>query len=165
MANSYTSDVEEYQQIVGVDALEEVYARLQATEGAVAGDADDNEARDAAGEDGEDDTANYIRVVDAFAMPWITYDGEKKAFALRGQTTSSTKQGAASSGKDARKKPSLAGAADSKAQYLRDRYNILKQVILRNEHFSPPALPGHDRENYMKVRQTLCSSNPLFVEM
>jgi DNA polymerase epsilon subunit 2 len=46
---------------------------------------------------------------------------------------------------------SLAPPATSKARYLRDRFNIIKQVILRDEHFAPPAVIGDERVNYMKV--------------
>lgn len=139
MAKSYTEDLEQYSQIVNVKELEEVYARLQALEGNDDAEDDDNLQ---SGQNGDVDPSNHIRIIDAFSMPWLHFDGEKKTFshhAIQGSSTT------------ARKKPSLAGAADSKAAYLRDRFNILKQVILRNEHFSPPALPGHDRENYMKV--------------
>lgn len=64
--------------------------------------------------------------------------------------------------------PSLAPPATSKARYLRDRFNVIKQVILRNEHFSPPTLVGQERQDYMKVRrdfraisQTLTDPLPL----
>lgn len=50
--------------------------------------------------------------------------------------------------------PSLAPPATSKARYLRDRFNVIKQVILRNEHFSPPTLVGQERQDYMKVRES-----------
>jgi DNA polymerase epsilon subunit 2 len=153
MAKCYTGSMEDYAQIVDVNALEDVYARLQAVEGNV--DAllgndgpshhDGNNSHDHATGDLLDRSA-YIKIIDSFSMPWIHFDGEKKSFVHHNNMTTST-----GTGQSARKYPSLAGGADSKAQYLRDRYNILKQVILRNEHFSPPALPGHDRENYMKV--------------
>ena len=52
-------------------------------------------------------------------------------------------------------KPDLAGSPTSKAQFLRDRHNIIKQVVLRNENFSPPAIAGRDRENYLKVSDVL----------
>lgn len=153
MAKCYTGAMEDYAQIVDVNALEDVYARLQAVEGnvdALLGGAghshgDVHDGRDNATSDLLD-RSTYIKVIDAFQMPWIHFDGEKKSFVHHNNMTTST-----GTGQSARKYPSLAGAADSKAQYLRDRYNILKQVILRNEHFSPPALPGHDRANYMKV--------------
>jgi DNA polymerase epsilon subunit 2 len=161
MAQSYTNDTEDYAQIVTVAGLEEVYARLQAVEGDVdalngaAMPASAAAAAAAAGlRDGETlDPATYTRIIDSFDMPWLHFDGEKRAFVHHNNLSSANASGAAgaSSREANRKKPSLAGAPDSKAMYLRDRYNILKQVILRNEHFSPPALPGHDRDSYMKV--------------
>lgn len=48
-------------------------------------------------------------------------------------------------------KPSIAGSSESKAIFLRDRHNIIKQIVLRNENFSPPAFAGRDRTNYLKV--------------
>lgn len=147
MAKGYTGDMDDYAQIVNVNTLEEVYARLQAVEAAGNGDAADRTVNDHGKDTTSLDPATYTRVVDAFDMPWLHFDGEKKTFVHHNNLTTSnsnTKDGA-------RKKPSVAGAPESRAMYLRDRYNILKQVILRNEHFSPPALPGHDRDNYMKV--------------
>lgn len=135
MARSYTNDTEDYQQIVSTQALEDVYARLKATEG---GGGDDEDADENGEDGGQGSGEKYIRVIDAFDMPALHFDGEKKAFVRKADYQKGGKQ-------------SIAGRPDSKAMYLRDRYNILKQLILRNEHFSPPALPGHDRENYMKV--------------
>lgn len=51
-------------------------------------------------------------------------------------------------------KPSIAGSSESRAMFLRDRHNIIKQVVLRNENFSPPAFAGRDRENYLKLTST-----------
>jgi DNA polymerase epsilon subunit 2 len=53
-------------------------------------------------------------------------------------------------------KPSIAGAPESRALFLRDRHNIIKQTVLRNENFSPPAFAGRDRTNYLKVRLPWC---------
>lgn len=38
--------------------------------------------------------------------------------------------------------------------FLRDRHNIIKQIVLRNENFSPPAFAGKDRANYLKLTST-----------
>ena len=160
MAKSYTNDGEDYAQIVATEALEEVYARLQAVEGKGEPGLDHNGKGGEEIDESEADASCQVRVIDAFSMPWLVFDGEKKTFQHRGSAGNSGSSnghshlGNKSDGSNpgnSRKKPSLAGAAESKAQYLRDRYNILKQIILRNEHFSPPALPGHDRENYMRV--------------
>lgn len=48
---------------------------------------------------------------------------------------------------------SLAPQAGSKAQYLRDRFNIIKQIILRDEHFCPPADIVDKRIDYLQVRR------------
>lgn len=39
---------------------------------------------------------------------------------------------------------------------LRDRSpcNAYSQILSRHENFTPPALGGHDRSNYYKVRTT-----------
>lgn len=55
-------------------------------------------------------------------------------------------------GGSAPKPASIAPPATAKARYMRDRFNIIKQVVLRNEHFSAPAIPDHLRSEYMKVR-------------
>lgn len=47
--------------------------------------------------------------------------------------------------------PSIAPGPLSKSRYLRDRFNIIKQVILRNEHFCPPTVVDAARSDYMKV--------------
>lgn len=163
MAKCYTGALEDYAQIVDVPSLEDVYERLQAVEGnadaLIAGGAmlhEDLTTGNGKGRATADtsDRSSHIRVIDAFSMPWIHFDPEKKSFVRHNNMTTST-----GTGHSAKKYPSLAGAADSKAQYLRDRYNILRQVILRNEHFSPPALPGHDRENYMKVCHFTCGKH------
>ena len=148
MAKSHTEDTEDYSQIVTADHLEVIYARLQALEG---NDADaEHDGRNGTAEDANNiDPSTHIRIIDAFDMPWLHFDGEKRTFVHHANIASTSGNAAGTSA--ARKLPSIGAAADSKAAYLRDRYNILKQIILRNEHFSPPALPGHDRENYMKV--------------
>lgn len=46
---------------------------------------------------------------------------------------------------------SIAPNVKSKAKYLRDRFNIIKQVVQRNEHFSAPPVGGQQRDDFMKV--------------
>ena len=45
----------------------------------------------------------------------------------------------------------LTGSADSRVNAMRNRYNIIKQVILRNDHFSPSTIPSRDREHLLTV--------------
>lgn len=51
-------------------------------------------------------------------------------------------------------KPSIAGQASSRAAFLRERWGIIKEIILRNENFTPPAIGGHDRSSYLKLTST-----------
>ncbi|KAG8835941.1 DNA-directed DNA polymerase epsilon, subunit B [Serendipita sp. 399] len=80
------------------------------------------------------DPDHHLYFIDAFEMPRWHYSLERKAF------------------EKAARKPSVAGTSESKAMFLRDRYNIIKQIVLRNENFSPPAFAGKDRANYLKAR-------------
>ncbi|KAH8113232.1 epsilon DNA polymerase [Phellopilus nigrolimitatus] len=50
--------------------------------------------------------------------------------------------------------PTISGAADSRVTSIRDRYDIIKQTILRNDHFSPSTLPGKDRNRLLTLRTT-----------
>lgn len=43
------------------------------------------------------------------------------------------------------------GSADSRVNAMRNRYNVIKQVILRNDHFSPSTIPSRDREHLLTV--------------
>ncbi|GAA5824774.1 hypothetical protein JCM11251_005335 [Rhodosporidiobolus azoricus] len=90
------------------------------------------EPNEAAG--GEDiDPAQCLKIVDAFDMPPWRWDEVRGGF------------------EKSKAAPTLAPGALSKARYLRDRFNIIKQVILRNEHFCPPAVVGPERTDYMKL--------------
>ncbi|KAF8681125.1 DNA polymerase epsilon subunit [Rhizoctonia solani] len=111
--------------IVSAEILERIYEMMQiGTEGST---------QDLAEEDVNPD--HYLHVINAFDMPWWTFNSERKAF------------------EKSPNKPSIGGSPASRAQFLRDRHNIIKQVVLRNEHFSPPAVPGKDRDSYLKFEQ------------
>ncbi|TFK55960.1 DNA polymerase epsilon subunit B [Heliocybe sulcata] len=47
-----------------------------------------------------------------------------------------------------------AGSADSRIMAVRNRMNIIKQTVLRNEHFSPSTLPSRDRERLLTLKST-----------
>lgn len=49
----------------------------------------------------------------------------------------------------------VAGSADSRIAAVRNRLHIIKQSILRNEHFSPSTLPSRDREHLVTVLNNL----------
>ncbi|KAK4052790.1 DNA-directed DNA polymerase epsilon, subunit B [Microbotryomycetes sp. JL201] len=82
--------------------------------------------------DDESDSRHFLKIVNAFDMPALRWAEERKTFQMSD------------------KAPSLAPNATSRARYLRDRFNVIKQVILRNEHFTPPAI-GQHREDFMKL--------------
>ncbi|KEP55739.1 DNA polymerase epsilon subunit B [Rhizoctonia solani 123E] len=112
--------------IVSAEILERIYEMMQI-------------GTDGATQDLPDDEVNpdhYLHVISAFDMPWWTFNSERKAF------------------EKGPNRPSIGGSPTSRAQFLRDRYNIIKQVVLRNEHFSPPAVPGKDRNSYLKLTTT-----------
>ena len=50
----------------------------------------------------------------------------------------------------------ISGTADSRTAALRDRHNIIKQTVLRNDHFSPSTLPGKDRDRLLNVGFLSC---------
>lgn len=43
------------------------------------------------------------------------------------------------------------GSAESRVHSVRDKLNIIKQCVLRNEHFAPSTLPSRDRERLVTV--------------
>lgn len=43
------------------------------------------------------------------------------------------------------------GTPDSRITSLRDRLHIIKQAVLRNEHFAPSTLPSRDRTKLVSV--------------
>ena len=45
----------------------------------------------------------------------------------------------------------MSGSADSRIMAMRNRLNIIKQTVLRNDHFSPSTLPSRDREHLLTV--------------
>jgi DNA polymerase epsilon subunit 2 len=124
--------------VIDKDVLQSAYEKL-----ATMNAAESHEAVD----DPDQPESNHIlelqtlKVIDAFSIPRLAWSEERKLF------EEPTGAGA---------KPSLLGQPMSKILYLRDRYHTIRQVIFRNEHFSPPAVGGAlgeaEREEYMKVR-------------
>jgi DNA polymerase epsilon subunit 2 len=50
--------------------------------------------------------------------------------------------------------PNSSGSADSRVVAARDRLYIIRQTVMRNEHFSPSTLPSKDREHLLTVFQS-----------
>ncbi|GAA5849550.1 hypothetical protein JCM9279_007266 [Rhodotorula babjevae] len=110
---------------ITVELLAETYEKLRVT---------NDDADDHAQDGGADvDAAHHLKIIDAFDLPAWRWDETRAGF------------------EKAKAAPTLAPSALSKAQYLRDRFNIIKQVILRNEHFCPPTIVDPERADYMKL--------------
>lgn len=113
---------DDYATIVETDALKQILEQLK-----TADSLDDEQIGDA-----DIDIDRYFSVVNAFDMPRVVFDPDRKNF-------------------DTDNAGSIIADADGKAAMYRDRYQILKQVILRNDNFSPPPFAGKDRSKYMKL--------------
>lgn len=48
----------------------------------------------------------------------------------------------------------IAGSPESRVTAARNRLNIIKQSVLRNEHFAPSTLPSRDRERLVTLKST-----------
>ncbi|KAL1946865.1 hypothetical protein VTO73DRAFT_14969 [Trametes versicolor] len=109
---------------VSLDVLNRVYEAFQSG---------DNEG---AQEHAVLDPDSHFHVIDAFEMPSWNWSSERSTFErASGPLTSS-------------------GTADSRVTAMRNRLNVIKQCVLRNDHFSPSTLPSKDRENLLTLRST-----------
>ncbi|KAF9057656.1 epsilon DNA polymerase [Panaeolus papilionaceus] len=79
---------------------------------------------------------NHLFIIDAFEMPRWTWSPERGTFE-KSQTPST-----------------LSGTPESRSTAVRDRLHIIKQCVLRNEHFAPSTLPSRDREKLVTLRST-----------
>ncbi|KAI0034454.1 DNA polymerase epsilon subunit B [Vararia minispora EC-137] len=50
--------------------------------------------------------------------------------------------------------PSLTASAEARVAATRDRLNVIRQTILRNEHFTPSTVPTRDRQHLLTIRST-----------
>ncbi|EKM59210.1 uncharacterized protein PHACADRAFT_181204 [Phanerochaete carnosa HHB-10118-sp] len=82
------------------------------------------------------DPESHLYFIDAFEMPLWNWSTERSAFerALAPLTGS--------------------GSADTRISAIRNRLNIIKQTILRNDHFSPSTIAARDREHLLTLRST-----------
>jgi DNA polymerase epsilon subunit 2 len=46
---------------------------------------------------------------------------------------------------------SALGTAEARVTATRDRLNVIRQTILRNEHFTPSTVPTRDRKHLLTV--------------
>lgn len=49
---------------------------------------------------------------------------------------------------------SVSASPESRILAMRDRLDIIKQCILRNEHFAPSTIPSRDREKLVTLKST-----------
>ncbi|TFY82947.1 hypothetical protein EWM64_g1062 [Hericium alpestre] len=112
---------------VSLSVLKRVYEALQD-----AGEHGYGSQRD----DGPLDPEKHLFFINAFEMPLWNWSVERGAF------------------EKASHAPSALGTAESRVWAIRNRLNIIKQTILRNEHFTPSTLPTRDREHLLTIRST-----------
>ncbi|KAF9008989.1 epsilon DNA polymerase [Cyathus striatus] len=82
------------------------------------------------------DPESHIFLIDAFEMPRWQWSYERGTFEKVNMPLTS------------------AGSADSRVASIRDRLNIIRQCVLRNEHFAPSTLPSRDRERLVTLKST-----------
>ncbi|KAF8639903.1 hypothetical protein AX17_001154 [Amanita inopinata Kibby_2008] len=82
------------------------------------------------------DPDSHLHFIDAFDMPLWHWTPERGTFEKHTTTLTSS------------------GSPETRILAVRNRLNILKQCILRNEHFAPSTLPSHDRERLVTLKST-----------
>ncbi|KAA1475990.1 DNA polymerase epsilon subunit B [Dentipellis sp. KUC8613] len=82
------------------------------------------------------DPEKHLFFVDAFEMPLWNWSVERGAFEKASHALSAL------------------GTAESRVWAVRNRLNIIRQTILRNEHFTPSTLPTRDRERLLTIKST-----------
>jgi len=110
---------------VSLQILNRVYQTLQAS--------GDQQTRK---EDSYMDPEDHLFFINAFDMPLWLWSPERGSF------------------EKARHSSSVLGTAESRILAIRDRLNIIRQVILRNEHFAPSTIPSRDREHLLTLKST-----------
>ncbi|KAK8843454.1 DNA polymerase epsilon subunit B [Kwoniella newhampshirensis] len=129
---------EDSSSLVSLPALKKAYESLQL------GTTEDSQTADPS----EINVESHFSVIDSFDMPPVHFDPVRGGFAA------------------SKTKPSVAGSAAARSAFLRERWGIIKEIILRNENFTPPAIGGHDRSNYLKltsIRNLLGRAGQLFL--
>ncbi|KAJ6515789.1 DNA polymerase alpha/epsilon subunit B-domain-containing protein [Mycena sanguinolenta] len=109
---------------VSIDVLQRVYESLQ----------DQGQRSDPEKE--AIDPESHLFVIDAFEMPLWHWSSERGTFEKVSAPLT------------------MSGSAESRVFAMRDRLNIIKQCVLRNEHFAPSTLPSRDRERLVTLKST-----------
>ncbi|EAU84870.2 epsilon DNA polymerase [Coprinopsis cinerea okayama7 len=118
---------------VSLDVLQRVYESLQDR-------GEDNQV-----EHEFIDPDNHLFVIDAYDMPRWVWSQERVHFHVDSQWILLLRISTSLSS---------AGTPESRIASMRDRLHIIKQCVLRNEHFAPSTLPAHDRERLVTLRST-----------
>ncbi|KAH9938205.1 DNA polymerase epsilon subunit B [Fomitopsis serialis] len=82
------------------------------------------------------DPDSHLHFIDAFDMPLWHWSHERSTFERAGGPLT------------------ISGSADSQIMAMRNRLNVIRQTVLRNDHFSPSTLPSRDRERLLTLRST-----------
>ncbi|TFK43454.1 epsilon DNA polymerase [Crucibulum laeve] len=109
---------------VSLEVLQRVYESLQ------------DQGQHSAVEKDSIDPDSHLFFIDAFEMPRWQWSQERGTF------------------ERIIAPPTASGSADSRVASARDRLHIIKQCVLRNEHFAPSTLPSRDREKLVTLRST-----------
>ncbi|KAF9268073.1 DNA polymerase epsilon subunit B [Marasmius fiardii PR-910] len=109
---------------VSVELLQRVYNALQ----------EDDQGSDGLPESIDPDS--HLYVVNAFEMPRWHWSVERGTFEkAHGPST-------------------ISGSPETRVSSIRDRLNIIKQCVLRNEHFAPSTIPSKDRDRLVTLKST-----------
>ncbi|KAI0251432.1 epsilon DNA polymerase [Lactifluus subvellereus] len=87
-------------------------------------------------EDAYLDPEDHLHFVNAFEMPLWHWSPERGSF------------------EKAHHQSSVLGTAENRILAIRDRLSIIKQTILRNEHFAPSTIPSRNREHLLTLKST-----------
>ncbi|TFK23244.1 epsilon DNA polymerase [Coprinopsis marcescibilis] len=109
---------------VSIDVLRRVYEGLQ------------DRGEDAHVQHEFIDPDNHLFIVNAYEMPRWVWSQERGTFERITTTLTST------------------GTPESRTTSIRDRLHIIKQSVLRNDHFSASTLPSQDRERLVTLKST-----------
>ncbi|KAF8663414.1 hypothetical protein AX16_000986 [Volvariella volvacea WC 439] len=82
------------------------------------------------------DPDSHLYFVDAFEMPRWHWSSERGTFERVVAPLT------------------VSGSPESRVMAVRNRLDIIKQCVLRNEHFAPSTLPSRDRERLVTLRST-----------
>ncbi|KAK2466285.1 hypothetical protein APHAL10511_001927 [Amanita phalloides] len=82
------------------------------------------------------DPDSHLFLIDAFEMPLWHWSSERGTFEKHATTLTSS------------------GSSETRVLAMRNRLNIIKQCVLRNEHFAPSTLPSRDRERLVTLKST-----------